>query len=55
MENSSWLDKVINEGVIGIMNEDNKANPELCLEKKHGRIGHVLKHYRLCMKLLKAE
>jgi len=52
MEKISWLDKVTNEEVLRRVSEDRQILNSLW-QRKHRRIGHVLRHDGHCMKLLK--
>jgi len=54
MEKNSWLDKVVDEGAVGIMNED-KQILNCVWKKKHRRIGHVLRQDGLLHEIIEGR
>ena len=54
MEKISWLDKVTNEEVLGRVNEDRQI-PNSVWQRKHRRIGHVLRHDGLLHEIIEGR
>jgi len=54
MERISWLDKVTNEEVLRRVNEDRKILNSIW-QRKHRRIGHVLRHYGLLHEIVEGR